>query len=177
MKIEAITRVLDLLDENPNFCKVVRLISGCGDDVTIEVNDENIMFRIPDDSSLTGDEIDDLHDLGCVFFRGARITKDAIWTMRRHSDRNIERRLHEAAKWFNGVLEECFPSTPEGVAAAESRLPDVDLPESLKDSAKVLERIQEMARRRCPKCGASTLATFTSDLDWCPVCKETFPGR
>lgn len=51
----------------------------------------------------------------------------------------------------------------------------IELPESLRNASKVLERIQENQKRRCPKCG-KVGQMFTADLDWCPACKHQWPG-
>ena len=94
------------------------------------------------------------------------------------SKKEIERKLYEASKYITDTLEECFPTTPEGVAAEEERQRregPIELPESLRDASKVLERIQENQKRRCPKCG-KVGQMFTADLDWCPACNHQWPG-
>lgn len=66
------------------------------------------------------------------------------------SNKEIERKLHEASKYINETIEECFPTTPEGVEALEEQFAKegpVELPESLKDASKVLDRIMENKKR------------------------------
>ncbi len=92
-------------------------------------------------------------------------------TKQRLSRRELERLLYDASEALNSVLEDCFPTTPEGVAAEEERQRregPIELPESLRNASKVLERIQENQKRRCPKCG-KVGQMFTADLDWCPA--------
>ena len=74
------------------------------------------------------------------------------------SNQEIERKLHEASKYITATLEECFPTTPEGVAALERQFAKdgpVELPEALRDASAVLNRIIKSEKRRCPKCGES----------------------
>ena len=94
------------------------------------------------------------------------------------SNQEIERKLYEASKYITETLEECFPTTPEGVAALEKQFANegpIELPESLRDASKVLDRIIKREKRRCPKCG-KVGQMFTADLDWCPACKHQWPG-
>jgi|JI8StandDraft_1071087.scaffolds.fasta_scaffold1068244_1 predicted Zn-ribbon and HTH transcriptional regulator len=101
-----------------------------------------------------------------------------MMTKHRLSRRELERLLYDASEALNSVLEDCFPTTPEGVAAEEERQRregPIELPESLRNASKVLERIQENQKRRCPKCG-KVGQMFTADLDWCPACKHQWPG-
>lgn len=63
------------------------------------------------------------------------------------STQEIERKLYEASQYINQTLEECFPSTPEDVASMEEqhrKEGPSELPESLRDASKVLERIKNM---------------------------------
>jgi hypothetical protein len=55
--------------------------------------------------------------------------------------------LYDASKISHDGVQFCFPTTPEGVAAMEEQYRKEDpaeLPESLRDAAKVLERIKQM---------------------------------
>lgn len=70
----------------------------------------------------------------------------------RLSRRELERLLYDASEALNSVLEDCFPTTPEGVAAEEERQRregPIELPESLRDASKVLERIKNMNGGKC----------------------------
>jgi hypothetical protein len=65
----------------------------------------------------------------------------------RLSRRELERLLYDASEALNDILEDCFPDTPEGIAAMEARHAKegpIELPESLRDASKVLERIKNM---------------------------------
>jgi hypothetical protein len=86
-----------------------------------------------------------VHPFYCTPF--ATTPQEAMMSKQRLSRRELERLLYDASEVLNSVLEDCFPSTPEGVAAMEeqhAKEGPIELPESLRDASKVLERIKNM---------------------------------
>lgn len=86
-----------------------------------------------------------VHPFYCTSF--ATTPQEPMMAKQRLSRRELERLLYDASEALNDVLEDCFPSTPEGVAAMEERHAKegpIELPESLRDASKVLERIKNM---------------------------------
>jgi hypothetical protein len=86
-----------------------------------------------------------VHPFYCTAF--STTPQEPMMSKQRLSRRELERLLYDASEALNSVLEDCFPTTPEGVAAMEEQHRQegpIELPESLRDASKVLERIKNM---------------------------------
>ena len=86
-----------------------------------------------------------VHPFYCTAFSTTH--QEPMMAKQRLSRRELERLLYDASEVLNSVLEDCFPTTPEGVAAMEAqhrKEGPSELPESLRDASKVLERIKNM---------------------------------
>ena len=114
------------------------------------------------------------HPFYCTPF--STTPQEPMMAKQRLSRRELERLLYDASEVLNSVLEDCFPTTPEGVAAEEERQRregPIELPESLRDASKVLERIQSMKEStQCEHiiveddCGSAVCGKCDKDFGW-----------
>ena len=101
-------------------------------------------------------------------------------TAKQLSRRELERLLLDASEALNEVLEYFFPTTPEGVAVEESQRRE--LPESLRNAANVLDRIQAMQNtKKCDHliieddCGSASCEKCGEDFGWyCQISTKRF---